>query len=509
MRDVVINGGGPVGMALAIELGQRGHAVMVVERYPEPQPVPKGQNLTQRTVEHFDAWGCQEELLTAHPLPKGAGIGGMTSYGTLLSGLNYDWLNRAQVKAFYAAPNARLPQYATEAVLRRRVADLPNVEVLYGWQGVGLTSDTDRAELTIENRVSRERRTIAARYLVGCDGSHSFVREASGLPQHLNDHGRLMALLVFRSEELHALLERYPGKAFYCVLHPDFEGYWQFFGRVDHGVSWFFHAPVPRGTTKETLDPEAMLTHAVGQPFDFELEHIGLWDLRVAVAENYGEDRVFIAGDAAHSHPPYGGYGINIGFEDARNLGWKFSARLQGWGGEGLLRSYTAERQPVFASAASSFIENFIEEDREFLATHKPGDADFETAWSSRYEQGSGVWNFEPNYEGSPIIGGPGAPSAVGDHRVEARAGHHLTPVEGLDWSALGPGFTLLTSGDDGGFVEAAREMGLPLTVQTIPTDTAEALGAPRILVRPDAFVAWAGEGGSPGDILARATGRF
>ena len=296
MRDVVINGGGPVGMALAIELGQRGHLVTVVERYPSPQPVPKGQNLTQRTVEHFAAWGCQSELLNAHPLPKGAGIGGMTSYGTLLSGLNYDWLNRAQVQDFYAAPNARVPQYATESVLRARAAELPSVELRYGWQGVDLSVESECVELMVEERGGSATDRIEARYLVGCDGSRSMVRQKSGLPQVLNDHGRLMALLVFTSEELHALLERFPGKAFYCVLSPEFEGYWQFFGRVDHGVSWFFHAPVPRGTTIETVDAQAMLTRAVGQEIDFRLDYAGLWDLRVAVAEDYGQDRVFIAG---------------------------------------------------------------------------------------------------------------------------------------------------------------------------------------------------------------------
>ncbi len=92
LYDVIINGGGPVGVGLAIELGQRGHRVAVVEKHLQPQPIPKGQNLTQRSVEHFNAWGCEAELRSAYVLPEGSGIGGMTSYGTLLSGLNYDWL---------------------------------------------------------------------------------------------------------------------------------------------------------------------------------------------------------------------------------------------------------------------------------------------------------------------------------------------------------------------------------------------------------------------------------
>jgi 4-hydroxyisophthalate hydroxylase len=244
------------------------------------------------------------------------------------------------------------------------------------------------------------------------------VRDAAGIPETRADHNRLMSLIVFRSTELHDLLSRYPGKAFYNVLHPDFDGYWQFFGRVDHGESWFFHAPVPMGTTKDTLDPAAMLTRAVGRPFAHEVLHTGLWDLRVSLADTYRRGRAFVAGDAAHSHPPYGGYGINTGFEDARNLGWKLAATLQGWGGPRLLDSYDAERRPVFASTARDFIERYIEDDRAFLTAHHPDrDAgDFARAWGARGLDADDVLAFEPNYAGSPVIGGPGQPSARGTH---------------------------------------------------------------------------------------------
>ncbi len=146
--------------------------------------------------------------------------------------------------------------------------------------------------------------------------------------------GRLSARpLLFRSPGLHQLLERYPGKSYYNVLQPELQGYWKFFGRVDLGNTW----PVPPGTTKDNFDFAAYLHEAVGAPFDVEFEHIGFWDLRFMLADSYRKGRVFVAGDAAHSHPPYGGYGVNSGLEDARNLGWKLAAVLQGWGGERLL----------------------------------------------------------------------------------------------------------------------------------------------------------------------------
>jgi len=516
--DVVINGGGPVGMGLAIDLGQRGIRTCVIERYPTPQPIPKGQNLTQRTGEHFQAWNCEAELRSAHPIPEGGGIGGMTTYGTLLSDYHYDWLNRAHVKNYYFAANARLPQYATEAVLRARAADIPEVTLLYGWTGQALVQDGEGVTLTVSEVDGSKTRDISAKYAVGCDGSRSFTRDAAGITETRSEHNRVMALLVFQSEELHELLKRYPGKAFYNVLHPDFEGYWQFFGRVDHGLSWFFHAPVPIGTTRDNHDFRAMLHRAVGQEFALEFDHIGLWDLRVAMADSYQAGRVFIAGDAAHSHPPYGGYGINTGFEDVRNLGWKLAAAIKGWGGAGLLDSYTAERRPVFASTASEFIERFIEEDRAFLEANSPETdrAAFEQAWTSRNLDADEVNAFEPNYEGSPIVAnaGNGTPGARGSHSFLARTGH-LLPPPGLEgdmsiYQSLGQGFTLVCADDDLGtaFAYAADARGVPLTVVKMRDSLAGAYGTDTCLLRPDRFVAWAGEPGlDPDDILARAVG--
>ena len=516
--DIIINGGGPVGMGLAIELGQRGVRVAVIERHHQPQPIPKGQNLTQRTAEHFLAWGCEADLRSAFPLPPGAGIGGMTTYGTLLSDYHYDWLNRAHVRDFYRCANARLPQYATEAVLRARAARIDAITVFYGWSGVGFTQDrADGVTLTIQQADGGARQTLTGRYAVGCDGSRSFLRAAAGIAETLADHNRVMALLVFRSPELHELLKRFPGKAFYNVLHPDFEGYWQFFGRVDHGLSWFFHAPVPPGTTRENHDFEAMLTRAVGQKFALELDYVGLWDLRVAVADCYRGGRVFVAGDAAHSHPPYGGYGINTGFEDARNLGWKLAAVLQGWGDPSLLDSYDAERRPVFASTARDFIERFITQDRAFLETHDPARdrAGFEAAWYGRNLEADEVMALEPHYEGSPLIGGRGGPSAKGSHTHTARPGHHLSPRDLPDgttsFDRLGAGFTLFAEdGARGAALGAsAATMGVPLAVVPVARGgLRDAYGTDALLVRPDHFVAWIEDGADAGAVLRRATGR-
>ena len=505
--QVVIVGGGPVGMGLAIELGQRGIRTVVVERYPQPQPIPKGQNLTQRTMEHFHFWGAEKQLRAARTIPPEYGIGGLTAYGTLLGPYSYDWLQRALVKPYYYQANERLPQYATEEVLRRRVAELPVVQTLYGWDAEAVTQDPDGATVTIKERGGEGRRVLRAQYVVGCDGARSRVREQAGLEQTRNDHDRMMVLLVFRSTGLHKLLEGYPGKSYYNVLQPELQGYWKFFGRVDLGSTWFFHAPVPPGTTADNFDFKSYLHQAVGASFDVEFEHIGFWDLRFVLADSYRKGRIFIAGDAAHSHPPYGGYGVNSGLEDARNLGWKLAAALQGWGGERLLDSYDAERRPVFDSTIRDFIAKSIEVDRQFLASHDPAKdkAAFEEAWQARANGAAGeVHAFEPNYEGSNVVWPGGAAglvsSAKGEHRFEARAGHHIAPAVlacGRNvYEAFGPGYTLLAFGAAPEAVQAFRDaaaaLGLPIeVVQEQPTADAARYDARLVLVRPDQFVAW------------------
>ncbi len=515
--DTTIVGGGPVGMGLAIELGQRGVSVALIERNEMPQRIPKGQNLTQRTMEHFHFWGAESQLREARTIPPEYGIGGLTAYGTLLGPYCYDWLQRDLVRPYYFKANERLPQYATEAVLRERLLELPGVKVFYGWKAQRVDSDEDFAYVDAASNDGASRCGCRSRYVVGCDGSRSLVRAQAGISQTQSDHDRMMVLLVFRSPQLHELLKRFPGKSYYNVLQPELEGYWKFFGRVDLGQTWFFHAPVPRGTTPDNFDFKRYLQEAVGADFAVEFEHIGFWDLRFAISDRYRTGRMFIAGDAAHSHPPYGGYGVNTGFEDARNLGWKLAAVLSGWGEEALLDSYDAERRPVFESTARDFIAKAIQTDKTFLEQFSPtrDRLAFEQAWKDRSSGAvSEVQSFEPNYEGSPVVAASASrqdrvPSAVGSHSFLARAGHHLAPAQLSSghnvFDQLGEGFTLLAFGamhsDLEAFEHAALAAGVPMTVITDTADDERArYMASLILVRPDHFVAWTNRE-SPADV--------
>ncbi|MEZ5657140.1 MAG: FAD-dependent monooxygenase [Burkholderiaceae bacterium] len=525
--EVAIIGAGPVGLGLAIELGQRGVRCLVADPNPRPLPIPRGQNLTQRTVEHFRAWGVEQAIHDACVIPASYGIVGMTSYGTLLGEHHYPWLQRGKVAPYYHTRNARLPQYATEQVLRARAATLPSIDLRFGYRAGLLSNDASgvTGRLTPASDTAGEGAALefSARWAVGCDGAHSRTREAAGITQTRDDHDRRMVLLVFRSPELDTLMRRHEGVSYINVIHPDLDGYWYFFGRVDLNGQWFFHAPVPADTTRENYDFAALLHRAVGQRFALDIEHIGFWEMRIAFADQYRAHSVFVAGDAAHSHPPYGGFGVNVGLEDARNLGWKLAAVSQGWAGPRLLDSYHAERQPVFVSTGRDFIGRMIEVDRAFVRGFDPtrDPQAFDRAWQQRASGGDGdVFGFEPHYEGSPLIDAmPGARcSAVGDHRFEARAGHHLAPAALADGSAvidrLGGGFTLLANAVEPAtldrFTAAAAQCHAPLAVVNDVGQAACALWqAQCVLVRPDHFVAWAGSARSadPTEILSRAIG--
>ena len=505
--QVLIAGAGPVGMALAIDLAHRGTESLVVERLLRPRPLPNGQNLTQRTMESLHRWGVADSIRSARIIPKSFGIAGLTAYGSLLSDHTHDWLQRGKVAQYYSQDNDRLPQNETERVLGQRAAQRSAITLLRGWT-VRETSIVDGGvETVIEETHGDGTAVVQSTYVVGCEGARSAVRQSLGFTETREEHDRRMVLLVFQSRELHELVERYPGKSYFNIITPELDGYWKFFGRVDLGQRWFFHAPVPRSTTADNFDFCALVHEAVGQTVPLAIEHVGFWDLRMANADHYRLESAFLAGDAAHSHPPYGGFGINIGFEDARNLAWKLDARLNGWGGDALLTSYTEERQPVFASAGNDFIGRMIRDDRQFVRTYNPAidRKAFDAAWAERAKGGDAdVFGFAPNYAGSPVIVGdePGPPSSQGTHETRARAGHHFTPLPlpggQTTHAILGNGFTLFDFSGCSQAAEhleqAAKAAGVPLKRVHRPSAFHQkAYGCSLVLVRPDDYVAWAG----------------
>ncbi len=457
-------------------------------------------------------------------LPPSYPMSGIVAYRDLNSEFWYAPPLREIVNSYYFQDNERLPQYQGERVLRARMTQLGTVEAWFGWAAETVEQDADGVRVAIAEDGGAGRDVLEADYAIGCDGGHSTVRQQVGIERGGADFNQLMVLALFRSRELHEKLKRFPPRSTYRVIHPDLRGYWQFFGRVDVGESWFFHSPVPANTTRDNYDFHGLLQKVAGFPFACDFDYVGFWDLRIAVAENYQVGRVFIAGDAAHSHPPYGAYGLNNGLDDVVNLGWKLAARINGWGSEALLRTYTEERRPIFKETAEDFIEAGIERDGEFLRRHSPerDRAEFERAWKEHANAAAPrVLTYEPNYEGSPIVFGPagGVSSAHGTHTFKARAGHHLPPQllsSGRNvFEELGADFTLLAfDAEDetaSAFAAAAKALRVPLKiVRDSYRDGRTAYEAKLILVRPDRYIAWTSDS-VPADaagIIGKVVGR-
>jgi 2-polyprenyl-6-methoxyphenol hydroxylase-like FAD-dependent oxidoreductase len=522
--EVVIVGGGPVGVGLAIDLAQRGVSCTLIERRRDMHRIPKGQNLTQRTLEHFYFWGCVDEVRAQRLLPPEVPAAGIVAYRDLMSNYWHSFEGREIVGEYYFQKNDRMPQYCFETVLRRRMASLPKAEAWFGWAATGVKDEGDAVRVTIRSETGDETE-IAADYVVGCDGAHSIVREQANIRRDGTDFDQIMVLAVFRSREFSDTLKtRFPMRSTYRVMDPALNGYWQFFGRIDPNEGFFFHAPVPADTTRDNYDFAGLLHKVAGFPFACEFEQVGFWDLRVSVAQQYRAGRIFIAGDAAHSHPPYGGFGVNNGLEDAANLAWKLAARLKGWGSEALLDSYDLERRPVFDEIGEKLIAARVKWEGEVINRHDPArdPQAFARDWAE-LKTGSGpiVANYEPHYEGSPIVFGPpgGKSGARGEYMFKARPGHHLAPrrlSSGRNmFDELGGGFVLFAfdaaPAAVKAFEAAAAVLAVPLKIVRDDSRSGrEDLATRLLLVRPDQYVAWSGDEG-PADataVLRRATGR-
>jgi 4-hydroxyisophthalate hydroxylase len=182
-HQVIIVGGGPVGVALAVELGLRGVSCILVERRTGLSNIPKGQNLTQRTLEHFYFWGIVDEIRAARIMPKASPIGEFVSYRHLLSPYWHVGEGRSVVNEYYFQKNERLPQYQMEKVLRSRMETLATVDTRYGWRAEHVAQDATGARVNIVAEDGSAQQVLEADYVVGCDGGHSIVRDQAGIPR--------------------------------------------------------------------------------------------------------------------------------------------------------------------------------------------------------------------------------------------------------------------------------------------------------------------------------------
>ncbi|MGE0653938.1 MAG: FAD-dependent oxidoreductase [Alphaproteobacteria bacterium] len=514
---VLIVGAGPVGLALAGDLGWRGVPTILLERTDGSIYQARQDYVGVRTMEFCRRWGIVP-WVESSPYPRDYPQDNTYVVGSLANGWEIGRYARPGMDAtppFQQSPqkNERCPQNMFDPVLRRFAESIGKTNFLYHHAFVGFEQDADGVTVEVEDIKAGKTRKLRAAYLVGCDGASSAVRDAAGLKLSGTPVLTYTVNVIFRCAGFERLHYKKPGYRFIFI---DDQGTWATVVAINGRDEWRFS--IVRASEGERRDiPESeireAIRRAIGVDFDYEILSVLHWTRRELVANAYHNGRVFIAGDSAHMNSPTGGFGMNTGVQDAVDLSWKLDGALKGWGGAGLLASYTAERQPTgtrMVREASGNLARMLSPspDPVRVLDSPEGEAararlgvDFAKAMEREWRTlGMHLGFF---YENSPIVVPDGTPAPEDNIMVyhqTARPGHRAPHVWlARDKSTLdlfGHGFVLLRLGADapdaGAFEQAARAVGLPLQVVALDhPDVVRHYERKLVLVRPDGHVAW------------------
>jgi hypothetical protein len=337
--------------------------------------------------------------------------------------------------------------------------------------------------------------SVRAKYLAGCDGAKSLVRETLGIGLEGDSHLNTSCGIYFRTPRLWR--EHDKGKAIMSVL-VDREGMWANLNATDGYMSW--RLPVYREIEKD--EAPACMRKAMGGEFDYEIRGINKWVRRAVVAERLSEGRCFLLGDAAHQLSPTGGFGMNTGMGDAVDLGWKLAATVQGWGGPKLLGSYDTERRPIGARAVREATVNYYKlknlpaypwiEDDGPEADAKRAELGRKFYESTRAEWESWGVQFGYRYADSPIVIPDGEPPPD-DPMVYTPSSH---PGCRAPHAWIGPGRSMLDLFGRDFVLMDSEQLGVKALYEK-----------KFVLVRPDGHVAWRGDEAPAEEILRRVKG--
>ena len=541
--DVVVAGGGPVGLSCAILLGRLGVSTLLAERRPSTCTHPKATVLNTRTMELFRLWGMEDEVRERGlPIEHSTAISWVTALdGHLIGQLDLlaggakldEWLGQSPTLPAICA------QDELEPVLRRCAEGYPAADVRFATEVTGFQDRGDGVEVELAD--ARGTRRVRARWLVAADGSQSATRRRLGIGSRgTGSLGRLVN--IYFHADLRPRVERFPS-VLYWVVSPRVHGV---IHSLDGAHRWLLNAFVDRRddtTASWTTEVcERLVRDAVGDPeLAVEVRSIKPWAMTAQVAESFRAGNVVLAGDCAHEFPPTGGFGLNTGVQDAHNLAWKLAGVTAGWATSGLVDTYEAERRPVVRMNADqtvlnarNIMEMLFDRVTDYAGLEQPGERGDELrgTLAAAIPQQREHFDFQGEALGAVYRSGAVAPDGTSPPRVAnpvtdyvpsahpgVRAPHAWVTVNGAERSTIDlfdGRFVLLAGPEATGWHGAAAALAerrrlqldaLRLGVAVQPVDgeagVLELFGISSdggVLVRPDGHVAWRSRAAAVGD---------
>jgi 3-(3-hydroxy-phenyl)propionate hydroxylase len=473
-HTVVIAGAGPTGLMLAGELALAGVDVVVVERRPDQKlSGSRALGITSRTIEVFDQRGIAGRFLSAGQIAQVTGFA----------------VTRLDISDFPTRHNygLALRQKYIEKILAEWVAEL-EVPILYGREITGFIQSDAGVHITLSDGESLE-----AKYLVGCDGGRSFVRKTAGIdfPGWDATTSNILAEVEMTEKPPYGVHRSPLGTYAFGREEYEIKGTEIIYKDVGP-IGVMVTEPNPNSTEEPTLDDLKRLLIAVcGTDFGV---HSPTWISRFTdatrQAAEYRKGRVLLAGDAAHIHSPIGGQGLSTGVQDAVNLGWKLAQVVKGMSPESLLDTYHTERHPVGARVLKNTMAQVAlhrEDDRTLAVRDIVGDllkmdeprktiAGMMSGLDIRYDLGPGHPLLGRRMPDLDVI------TANGPRRVYSFL-HQAQPVLINFGAPLAVGIA----------IDAKYDGKLELPV------IGEVTAPEAVLIRPDGYVAWVGDGTSKG----------
>jgi 2-polyprenyl-6-methoxyphenol hydroxylase-like FAD-dependent oxidoreductase len=511
---VLIVGGGPIGLGMALELAWRGIDSMLVEQGDGSINHPRTGLVAVRTMEILRRWGLAQHIRDCgFPEDYELSMVFCTSLnGLLLAREPYPSMRETPTPPETPEKKQRCPQLWMQPILARAAADHSLTDIRYLHQLDEFEQDGTGVTSRVTDKRSGRSVTVRSDYLVACDGATSGVRERLGIAMN----GRMLSYSVNILIRAPGLLQHHVmGEAErYLFVGP--EGTWGNLTVVDADSIWRLTVlGSDQRMDLDQFDAGHWVRRALGRDdIDFEILSVQQWRRSETLAERYLQGRVLLVGDSAHTMSPTGGMGMNTGIQEVFDLGWKLEGVLRGWAGPQLLPSYEQERKPIAARNISFSTQNF-KAWKTLPNTDAVCDVTGEGARaraavgkqlrdSTRVEWESMGLQIGHRYDQSPICVDDGSEPTPDDFtiyvpttRPGARAPHAWLADGRSTLDLFGAGFVLLAFDDTletDALLKAFATRQVPCHVERIRDAGIAALyEQPLVLVRPDGHVAWRG----------------